>query len=131
MKVYDTKPGKRQKRMNVIEAFWAKKSISQCKVMNTRRQLLFFEDWFEFDLISLLPECAVVIMDNASFHRKKQLREIARRYNIFVLFFLPYSPEFNPVEHSPANFKRWLCDNSRRFSCFDFAIQTCFTYHHY
>jgi len=28
----------------------------------------FFEDWFEFELIPMLPENALVIMDNALFH---------------------------------------------------------------
>jgi len=126
VKVHDTKPGKRQKRTNIIGALWGEKHIAlQCYEHSTTSA--FFEDWFEFELIPLLPMGAVIVMDNATFHRKNALWKIAEKYGVFVLFLPPYSPEFNPIEHSWANFKRWLCDNSNRFSCFDFAIETYFT----
>lgn len=126
VKVHDTKPGKRQKRTNLIGALWGEKHIAlQCYEHTTTA--VFFEDWFEFELIPLLPEGAVIVMDNASFHRKNALWKIAEKYGVFVLFLPPYSPEFNPIEHSWANFKRWLCDNFNRFPCFDFAVETYFT----
>jgi transposase len=86
----------------------------------------FFEDWFEFELIPLLPANALVIMDNASFHRKNALADIAYRYGINVLFLPPYSPQFNPIEHSWANLKDWLRYNSHRFPCFHFAVDCYF-----
>ena len=126
VKIHDTKPGKRQKRTNLIGALWGKKHIAlKCYEHSTTS--VFFEDWFEFDLIPLLPAGAVVVMDNASFHRKNALWKIAEKHGVFVLFLPPYSPEFNPIEHSWANFKRWLCDNWGRFPCFDWAIETYFT----
>ncbi len=126
VKVHGIKPGRRQKRTNIIGALWGKKHIAmQCYEHSTTAA--YFEDWFEYELIPLLPDGAVIVMDNASFHRKKALWKIAERYDIFVLFLPPYSPEFNPIEHSWANFKRWLCDNHHRFSCIDFAIEAYFT----
>ena len=127
VKIHGVKSGKRYKRTNIIGALWNKKHIAmQCYEHSTTSS--FFENWFEFELIPLLPENALVIMDNASFHRKNTLCEIANRYDIYLLFLPPYSPEFNPIEHSWANFKYWLQDNSQRFSCFDFAVQTYFNY---
>jgi len=125
VRVHDTRPGKRHKRTNIIGALWGEKHIAmQCYEHSTTAA--FFEDWFEFELIPLLPENSLVIMDNASFHRKKVLFEIANRYGINLLFLPPYSPEFNPIEHSWANFKEWLKSNSQRFTCFDFAIEAYF-----
>lgn len=63
-----------------------------------------FEFWFENCLLPQAPKDAVIIMDNASFHRKKKLAEIARRYNRTLIFLPPYSPELNPIEH----FWYWL-----------------------
>jgi len=126
VKVHDTRPGKRQKRTNIIGALWGEKHIA-LKSYEHSTTSAFFEDWFEFDLIPLLTEGAVVVMDNASFHRKNALWKIAEKYGVFVLFLPPYSPEFNPIEHSWANFKRWLCVNFNRFPCFDWAIETYFT----
>ena len=126
VKVYDKKSGKRYKRTNIIGALWDKRHIAmQCYEHSTTSA--FFEDWFEFELIPLLPENSLVIMDNAAFHRKKVLFEIASRYGINLLFLPPYSPEFNPIEHSWANFKEWLKSNSQRFTCFDFAVEAYFT----
>lgn len=136
VKVYDKKPGKRERRTNIIAGLSC--YLSNEKYQIERREHIaaqsyehstdaaYFEDWFEFELFPLLEENALVIMDNASFHRKKILWDIAERYGINLLFLPPYSPQFNPIEHSWANFKEWLKYNSRRFPCFDFAIATYF-----
>jgi len=43
-----------------------------------------------------------VILDNASHHRRKTLRKLARG-KVRVLFLPPYSPDYNPIEKSWAN----------------------------
>jgi len=125
VKIHEKKSGKKHKRTNIIAGLCNGKHLAvQCYENATTAS--FFEDWFEFELIPLLPENALVIMDNASFHRKNMLFEIASRYGINVLFLPPYSPQFNPIEHSWANFKQWLRYNSHRFPCFDFAVECYF-----
>ena len=37
-------------------------------------------------------------MDNASFHKKKEIFRIAKDAGHDVLFLPPYSPDFNPIE---------------------------------
>ncbi len=89
VRVHGTRPGRKQKRSNIIGALWGKKHIAmQCYDHSTTAA--FFEDWFEFELIPLLPENAVVIMDNASFHRKKALYNIAQRNDIVVLLSMKW-----------------------------------------
>jgi len=125
VKVHEKKKGKKHKRTNIIAGLCEGKHLAvQCYEHSTTSS--FFEDWFEFELIPLLPENALVIMDNASFHRKNVLLGIACRYGINVLFLPPYSPQFNPIEQSWANFKEWLRYNSNRFPCFDFAVDCYF-----
>ena len=48
--------------------------------------IIFFEAWFEKHLIPLLKEGAVVVMDNALFHRKNHLNDIAKKYGIKIIF---------------------------------------------
>ena len=60
----------------------------------------FFEAWFEKHLLPELPEDVTIILDNASFHRKKRLYEIAQRHKRKP----PYSPELNHIEY----FWHWL-----------------------
>ena len=65
----------------------------------------------------------VVIMDNASFHRKEELRKIAARYQVRLLFLLPYSPDTNPSEKTWANIKRWLKNHMRDYGSFEDALE--------
>lgn len=133
VKVHEKKSGKKYKRTNIIAGLVygesSEKHIAvQCYERSTKAD--FFEDWFEFELIPLLPENALVIMDNASFHRKNALYDIAHRCGVNLLFLPPYSPDFNPIEHSWANFKAWLGFNSKRFSIFEFAVDYYFCQRH-
>ena len=137
VKVHDKKPGKRIKRTNIIAGLLCKFSALTFQIKSRQHIAVqpyehstnadFFEDWFEFELIPLLKKNALIVMDNASFHRKKVLRKIAMRYGIHLLFLPPYSPQFNPIELSWANFKEWLRHNFKRFPSFDFAIEAYFT----
>ena len=53
-------------------------------------------------------------MDNAGFHCKKRLRKLARG-KVRLLFLPPYSPDYNPIEKSWANMKRFLRDSLKSF----------------
>ncbi|MDR2560890.1 MAG: transposase [Holophagales bacterium] len=73
-----------------------------------------------------LPANSVIVMDNASFHRKSRLPELAGRAGHVVLFLPPYSPELNPIE----NFWGWLKRQLRKIlpDCptFDYALCSVF-----
>ena len=58
-----------------------------------------FEYWFEHILLPELPRKTVIVMDNASFHRKNALCQIAESFDCSLLFLPPYSPDLNPIEH--------------------------------
>ena len=67
--VHAEKPGKRTKKTNVIAGLYDKKHIAvRCYEHSTTAA--FFEEWFENDLLKVVPENSAIIMDNASFHRK-------------------------------------------------------------
>ncbi len=107
VKVEDTKRGRKHARTNVISGYCDGELLSPKTYTETTDSALF-EDWFEFDLLSVVPCGHTVIMDNASFHRKKVLRIIADRYGVNVLFLPAYSPDLNPIEKFWANLKKWL-----------------------
>jgi hypothetical protein len=55
-------------------------------VMNTSANGVFFEDWFENMFVPCVPKGVTVILDNASFHRKKKLAIIASCVGVSLLF---------------------------------------------
>jgi putative transposase len=85
-----------------------------------------FEFWFENSLLpELTPGCAIV-MDNASFHRKKCLALFAQNAGHKLVFLPPYSPEYNPIE----KFWAWLKGKLKKvLSCFDsFDESLCYCF---
>ena len=85
-----------------------------------------FEEWFAKHLIPASPEGAVIIMDNASFHRKKQLNMLAEESGKQVIFLPPYSPELNPIEHFWNWLKKTTADTLKKCSNLYLAIFTAF-----
>jgi transposase len=63
-------------------------------------------------------------MDNARFHRKKELHKLARG-KVRLLFLPPYSPDYNPIEKT-ANMRRFLCNNMHIFKSIDAALHYYF-----
>ena len=45
-----------------------------------------------------LPPNSFVILDNATYHNNKKIKEIVANSNITLIFLPPYSPELNPIE---------------------------------
>ena len=87
---------------------------------------ILFEFWFEKYLLPCLPDNAVIVMDNASFHRKNKLLEIAKNYKKKLIFLPPYSPELNPIEKFWAWLKQHLRKNLYLFDSLDDAILSAF-----
>jgi transposase len=58
-----------------------------------------FYTWLEKDLIPKLPEESVIVMDNATFHKRLDMKEIIQSNNHTLLSLPPYSPDLNPIEH--------------------------------
>ena len=96
-KVYDKISGKKFQRTSIVAAKLGKRIIAPMQYSGTMNSALF-ELWFEKCLLPCLEKGATIVMDNASFHRKKQLYEICRKCGFNLIFLPPYSPELNPIE---------------------------------
>ncbi len=66
-------------------------------------------------------------MDNASFHRKKQLYEICRKYSCNLIFLPPYSPELDPIEKFWSVLKQRIKMNIRSYSSLNDAFSLAFS----
>jgi len=62
--------------------------------------------WLEKMLIPVLKKPSIIVMDNAAFHKKKEIKAMLKKYGHVLLPLPPYSPDFNPIEKSFAVLKR-------------------------
>jgi Transposase and inactivated derivatives len=87
-----------------------------------------FEGWLEHILISEFknPAKSVLILDNASWHKKNAVYDIADEYGFKVIFLPPYSPDLNPIEKFWANVKRRLRLHIHLFDTFGDALAHAF-----
>lgn len=67
---------------------------------------LIMNAWLEHHLIPTLKPKSVIVMDNATFHKSIETREIIKQAGHYCLFLPPYSPHLNPIEKLWANIKR-------------------------
>ncbi len=104
-KIYGERKGSRGKRTNLIAARKGKKFLAPTLFEGTANTALV-NAWVEQQLCQNLPPGCTFILDNARFHKKEQLTEIAEKYGHYVLFLPPYSPDFNPIEKDFANIKK-------------------------
>lgn len=74
-----------------------------------------FTTWYQEQLLPLLSQPHLIVMDNASFHPKKQLDEISLAQGHYFLPLPPYSPELNPIEQFWATLKRNVTELARTF----------------
>lgn len=91
-------------RVNVIGAILGKQFLSVCLFQHTIDSDVFFA-WLTQDLIPRLPKRSVTVMDNATFHKRMDMREALESNGHTLLYLPPYSPDLNPIEHKWAQAK--------------------------
>ena len=72
-----------------------------------------FTAWVEHDLLPKLPPKSVIIMDNATFHKGKDMIKSIENAGHTLEYLPPYSPQLNPIE------KKWAQAKSirRKHTC--------------
>ena len=132
VKVEGLKRGKKFERVNVvsgqISSSHGVQFIQPCVFRGTTDSL-FFEAWFKILCSELSGNGFYVQLDNASFHRKNQLHNIAEGFGVGLVFQPPYSPDLNDIEKSWANLKRALPDIVPNHSCLFDAVCDYFESH--
>ena len=105
-KIFADKVGNNKKnRTNLIMAQRQKEWLAPTLFTGTCDHKVV-EYWLEHCLFKELKKPSLIIADNAPFHRKTVLQNLAKAHDHQLLFLPPYSPDFNPIEHSFAVIKK-------------------------
>ncbi|UOO82045.1 IS630 family transposase [Uruburuella testudinis] len=76
-----------------------------------------FHHWVEMLLLPELPPRSVIVMDNATFHKRLDIQDLIEKAGHTILWLPPYSPDLNPIEQTWAWIKRKRKD--WRIDCLD------------
>ena len=77
-------------KRNQYKGFLAQESINADKLVD-------FLDRFSFEV----EKKTVVVLDNASVHRNRKIKDVRKIWEdrgLFLFYLPPYSPELNPAE---------------------------------
>ncbi len=73
-----------------------------------------FYAWLTQDLLPELSAGAVIVMENATFHKRADMLAAIKEHGCIAEFLPPYSPDLNPIE------KKWAQAKSirRKLRCY-------------
>ena len=126
-RIHGLVPGRKFTRINVVAGYCDGRILGEyCHTGSMTAQK--FEDWFCGFLLPLISKGDVIIMDNASWHNKKRLREYVGIYKVTIIFLPPYSPDYSPIENVWANMKRFLRHHGHRFQTIQNGIYWYFAF---
>ena len=75
--------------------------------------------WVKELLLPNLNTNSILIWDNASTHKSKELIQLVEKAGHIMLFLPPYSPDLNPIEHKWNELKQRLCKRKREINNID------------
>ena len=104
---YASKDWHARGRVNAIGAIIDFKLINVC-LFEGNINADVFHAWLTQELLRSIPENSVIVMDNATFHKRSDSLEAIEKSGHIVEFLPPYSPDLNPIE------KKWAQAKSIR-----------------
>ena len=72
------------------------------------------EKYFKEHLVKELKPGQIVVLDNASYHKRKGIQRVLEEVGCKLLFLPAYSPDFNPIEQLWSQLKRLVKKSMRQ-----------------
>jgi len=101
------KLGHRTQRLSMVAA-WCAGEVFAPLTFEGYCDSALVESWFETQLCPRLRPGQVVILDNASFHRKAHLQRLLEQVGCRLLALPAYSPDLNKIEPLWHRLKQWM-----------------------
>jgi len=97
---YASKDWHARGRLNAIGAIINFKLINVC-LFDCYINADVFYAWLTQELLPNIPKDSVIVMDNATFHKRNDTLQAIETAGHTLAFLPPYSPDLNPIE------KKW------------------------
>lgn len=94
-------------RINAIGAIVDFEFINIC-LFDTNINADIFHTWTKEQLLPSITKKSIIVLDNASFHKRNDILECIEQHGHITEFLPPYSPDLNPIE------KKWAQAKSTR-----------------
>jgi len=101
---YDVKDWHAKGRTNAIGAIIGFVLLTVCLFDCNINSDVFYA-WLTEDLLPKAPPGSVIVMDNATFHKRNDMIQAIEKAGHIPEFLPPYSPDLNPIEHKWAEAK--------------------------
>jgi transposase len=101
---YGTFSYNKRGRIHVIGALENNRLVSVMMVKGNVNSDVFYAYIKEILLENIKPN-TIVVLDNATFHKRKDIQELIKSNNHTLLYLPVYSPDLNPIEHKWAHMK--------------------------
>jgi len=93
-----TKPHKKGKNISMIGAISVKGVVTSINILGGINKITF-EAFVINKLVPKLWKGAVIIMDNCTSHKSKEIEQAIENAGAKLIFLSPYSPDFSPIEN--------------------------------
>jgi transposase len=116
-------PLQRSKRWSILPALMHKGYLDAPLIYQGGVNSDLFTTWLEFSVIPQLDfgpgRQPRIILDNASIHRSKEVKDLCELHSVELSYLPPYSPDMNPIEKTFSMLKSWMKRNNKLATEFD------------
>ena len=99
--------GQRGDRITVIAARDSNHNLLAPFMFEGYTDKVVFKEYLEKVLLPVIKKDQVIIIDNASFHKGDDIRELIESAGCKLKYLPTYSPDLNPIEKKWSQIKAW------------------------
>lgn len=121
-RLHALKSGRRVGRINMIAALCNQQLLAPFTIEGACNRTVF-ETWVETCLIPVIQPGQVVVMDNATFHKRGRIEQLIEDACAHLLYLPPYSPDLNKIERCWSWLKSRIRKQLTQFDCLRDAME--------
>jgi transposase len=107
-RAYQKAPRNWGKNITLLSSIGKERGMGASLVVEDSTNGSVFQTYLEEVLLPTLKRGQVVVTDNLSAHKGERVRDLIESKGCELVYLLPYSPDFNPIEQAFSKLKSYL-----------------------